>query len=82
MVVDFVLAAGAGLGAATVCFLAGMAAGDSSGRGSVSFPETHVSFDPLLPDEARLRFLERAADAVRSGRLSQAQQLKDERAGD
>ncbi|OLS61862.1 hypothetical protein PSEMO_32350 [Pseudomonas putida] len=82
MVVDFVLAAGAGFGAAAVCFLAGMVAGDSNRRGSVSFPETHVSFDPLLPDEARLRFLARAADAVRSGRLSQAQQLKDESSSD
>ena len=82
MIADGLLVACGAFGFSAFCFVAGYIAGCSRLKGSATFPLSHVSFDPELPDEARLRFLARAADAVRSGALSQAQQLKDESSGD
>lgn len=82
MVVDLMLFAAFGLGGGALCVAAGVAMGTCRRGVNKTFPVTHVSFDPDLPDEDRLVFLDRAADAVRSGRLRQAQQLEDERAGD
>lgn len=74
MVADCLLVACGAFGFSAFCFLAGYIAGGSKREGPATFPLSHVSFDPDLSDEDRLVFLDRAADAVRSRRLSQAVQ--------
>ena len=45
-----------------------------------SWPLPQVLFDPISTDEERLKFLEMATQAVRDGRLRQADELQDQRA--
>ncbi|KRW62356.1 hypothetical protein [Pseudomonas sp. TTU2014-080ASC] len=83
MIVDAILIGAGAFGVAGFCFLVGVIVGATTGQeGATTFPVTHVSFDRTVTDEQRLAFLEKAAEAVRSGCLSQAKQLSDDSARD
>ncbi len=69
MLTDALIFASCSFGSAVFGLLVGLAAAGSTRRGGATFPPTHVSFEPLMSDEDRLRFLEEAQQAILTGRL-------------
>jgi hypothetical protein len=75
--VEFMLAALCGVGA--VILLRRTARKESRMQ---TYPLSHVAFDHSLSDADRLKLLDEARSAVLDGRLSQTNQLEDNRAAD
>lgn len=78
MLTDALIFASCSFGSAVFGLLVGLAAAGSTRRGAATFPPTHVSFEPELSDDARLHFLDVAAQAVRDGRLRQTDKLQND----
>ena len=77
MIAGVFIIASCSFGSALFGLFVGLVAAKSGRSGAATFPPTHVSFEPLLSDKDRLRFLSDAAQAIRDGRLSQPDQPQD-----
>lgn len=77
MVSDVVIIASCSFGSALFGLFVGLLSVKSGRSGTAIYPETHVSFEPSMKDADRLRFLDRAAQAIRDGELSQPDQLQN-----
>ena len=78
MLADAFILASCSFGSAVFGLVVGLVAAGSTRRGAATFPPTHVSFEPELSDEECLHFLDLAAQAVRDGRLRQADKLQND----
>lgn len=82
MIADAVFVACGAFGVGVFGFIGGALFANSGKTRALTFPSTHVSFDKSLPDTGRLKFLDEVRGAVIDGRLSQANQLKNNGASD
>ncbi|MDM9595336.1 hypothetical protein QU617_18780 [Pseudomonas guariconensis] len=69
--IEAILTAALGFGAAAFCFSAGLVIGATRNSGANTFPATHVSFEAGLTTEQRLSFLASVAESVKAGQVGE-----------